>query len=60
MLVALFIGFHDTTTYGKVGEDGGLGLLMALDEFMSENPNWNICEKIEYNNGLTIIEKKHD
>ena len=55
--VKKFMGFHDTTTYGLVGEDGDYGLWNAIEEFLTENKNWELCEKIEYNNGLTILKK---
>lgn len=55
--VRKFMAFHDTTTFGLVGEDGGLGLWTAIEEFLSENKDWTVREKIEYNNGLTVLER---
>lgn len=52
-----YMAFHDTTTFGTIGEDGGLGLWQAIEEFLSENENWVVCERIEYNNGLTVLER---
>jgi hypothetical protein len=55
--VKKFIALHDTTTWGLVGEDGGLGLWKAVEEFLDKNKEWSICEKIDYNNGLTILKR---
>lgn len=63
-----YIGFHDTHTYGKVGEspyqgmggrgvDCGKGLLIALEEFLLANQEWKVVYKVDHNNGLTIIQK---
>lgn len=53
-----FIGFHDTGIFKVNGEDGGIGLMPAINEFLMENFDWEICYKTDVNNGLTIIEKK--
>ena len=56
--VRKFIGFHDTFMFGKNGEDGGEGLLKAIEEFLAENTQWEIAYNVKFNNGLTILEKK--
>ncbi len=60
-----YIGFHDTFTYGRVGENlpqqnfvGTKGIMYAIEEFLNENKNWKIVHDVDYNNGLIIIEKK--
>ena len=54
--VKKYIAFHDTETFKKVGETTGEpGIEEAIEEFLIENNAWQICEKITYNNGLTII-----
>lgn len=53
-----YIGFHDTDIFGINGDDGGQGLMFAINEFLEENKEWSICYQTEINNGLTIIEKK--
>lgn len=53
-----FIGFHDTDMFGINGDDGGQGLMFAINEFLEENKNWGIVYKTDVNNGLLIIEKK--
>lgn len=50
--------FHDTTLYGRVGEDGSrLGLQDALDEWLLYNDNWRVKEVYTNNNGLTVLER---
>jgi hypothetical protein len=34
-----------------------VGLKRAIDEFLSESPEWVLTEKFTNNNGLTILEK---
>lgn len=60
-----YIGFHDTFTYGRVGENlsfqsfsGTKGILYAIEEFLDKNKNWEIVHDVDYNNGLIIIENK--
>ena len=52
-----YIVFHDTFTYGLVGEDGGMGLLPAIFEFLITNPQWRVQYFFTNNNGLTVLEK---
>jgi hypothetical protein len=57
--VKKWIGFHDTSTFAENGEiHGTIGIWPAITEFLDKNPNWEICERVHYNNGLTIIENK--
>ena len=55
--VKKYIAFHDTTSFGEVGEDGGIGLWKAIEEFLNENKNWRLLERRTNNNGFTVIEK---
>lgn len=55
--VKKYIAFHDTQTFGRVGEIGGKGLLYAIEEFLEENDNWKIVHDAKNNNGLMILEK---
>lgn len=50
-----WIVIHDTTTYGNCGEDGGFGLLEAINEFLAENPFWQVHRHYPSNNGLTVL-----
>lgn len=53
-----FMMFHDTTLYGRSGEDGSArGLQDALDEFLLESDSWRVREKFNNNNGLTVLER---
>lgn len=63
-----YIIFHDTETFGERGQDptvdfgydGHLGIWYAIEEFLKRNSQWKIVYKTPKNNGLTIIEKRHD
>lgn len=51
-----YLAFHDTVTFGKVGEDGSKpGLVQAIKEFQKENPHWKLHKDLKNNNGLTIL-----
>ena len=53
-----YIIMHDTTLFGVKGEDGrSKGLWFAVEEFLIENPQWQILERFTHNNGLTILQK---
>jgi hypothetical protein len=69
-----YIAFHDTQTYGVIGEncsnsssgkivtnymENPKGLLPAIIEFIIENPEWQFKIHKTNNNGLTILEKKN-
>jgi hypothetical protein len=60
--VSKYIIFHDTTSFGFIGEQyvqAGFvqGLWPAIEEFLQANPEWKILERYTNNNGLTVIEK---
>jgi hypothetical protein len=54
-----YLAFHDTYTFGLVGEDGRdrKGLLTAILEFISDNPHWKIKTHKTNNNGMTVLER---
>lgn len=52
-----WIGFHDTSTFGFNGEDGGKGLLQAIEEFQVKHPEWVREYYTSANNGLTILKR---
>ncbi len=66
--VKKYIIFHDTTTYAYIDEtnydslggvfapDGG-GIWKAIEEFLQNNPHWELEKRYMNNNGLTIIKK---
>ncbi len=56
--VRKYLVFHDTTTYGFRGEaDGTVGLWPAITEFLSDHSEWELAEKHEHNNGLTVLQR---
>ena len=57
-LVRKYIVFHDTVTFGHLGEDGDQGLLPAIYEFLQEHPEWVIMENRSNNNGLMVLTRK--
>jgi len=62
--VKKYLIFHDTTTFGDKGETfkepNTIGIIPAIYEFLEENKDWNLCEKFENNNGLTILKKIYE
>jgi hypothetical protein len=62
--VRKYIGFHDTATWGFVDEYpendnvGSVGLIKAIEEFLSLNKNWKIDYETHLNNGLLVIKKE--
>lgn len=53
-----YLGFHDTVTFGQMGEDGSTpGLMQAIEEFLAENPHWKVKTHREFNNGLLLLER---
>ena len=55
--VKKYLAFHDTQTFGTIGENMPIGLLPALLEFMVTNPEWKVKYHTVKNNGLTVLEK---
>jgi predicted O-methyltransferase YrrM len=54
--VRKYLVFHDTTTYGEVGEEpGSRGLWPAIEEFLQEHPEWTLAARLTNNNGLTVL-----
>jgi hypothetical protein len=49
--------FHDTETFGTVGDDGGRGINQAIDEWLQAKPEWRIVYRTHRNNGLTVIQR---
>ena len=55
-----YLIMHDTTIFGRSGADGmNKGLLDAIEEFISENPHWQIIEQINDTIGLTVMQRLH-
>jgi hypothetical protein len=58
-LVKKYLVFHDTVTFGTVGEDGEVGLLPAIHEFLENNQEWTIMEVRNNCNGLMILTRRN-
>lgn len=53
-----YLVFHDTITFGEKGETHGhVGLMPAINEFLSDNPHWSILEHHKNNNGLLVLSR---
>jgi GT2 family glycosyltransferase/uncharacterized Rossmann fold enzyme len=55
--ISKFILIHDTTSFGDIGEDGGLGEWPAIEEFLATHDDWILKERLTISNGLTILER---
>ncbi len=59
--VRRYVAFHDHISFGYKGQsydNGGCGILHAIDPFMENNKDkWKLVEKRDNNNGLMIIER---
>jgi len=57
--VRKYLAFHDTVTFGQVGEDGSVpGLRAAIRWFMKEQafPLWAVVHDAQNNNGLVVLQ----
>lgn len=57
-----YLVFHDTVTFGKRGELGGLGLLRGIEDYMkspacAQDYPWSLKMDLQNNNGLTVYER---
>jgi len=63
-----YIIFHDTTTFAYKDEKSyeflgsewigdQKGIWLAIQEFLQDNPQWQLIERFHNNNGLTVIGK---
>jgi hypothetical protein len=53
-----WIAFHDTQTFGTVGDDGDEGIFKAISQFLGSRPEWREVYHTHKNNGLTVIERE--
>ncbi|HJT33857.1 MAG TPA: DUF6171 family protein, partial [Pirellulales bacterium] len=53
--VRRYIVVHDTAMYGETGEDAGPGVLVALRNFMRQQPQWSVLYHTAEQYGLTVI-----
>lgn len=55
--VRKFLAFHDTVTFGEVGEDGKRpGIRQAIDELVAQG-KWAVLLERSNNNGLTVLRR---
>lgn len=50
-----FIVIHDTDIHGERGEDGGLGLRLAIAEFCDAHQQWAVIDHTKEQYGLTVL-----
>ena len=55
--VRRWIAFHDTETFGTVGDDGGRGINDAIQGWIYDRRDWRIVYRTHRNNGLTVIQR---
>ena len=55
--VKKFIFFHDTNSFGDVGEDGKEGIKKPILDFLLENEEWRVLYCENKNNGMFILGK---
>lgn len=53
-----WVAFHDVNIFGVNGDDGGKGLMFAINEFLDQNKEWIIVYHTDINNGMLIIERQ--
>jgi len=53
-----YLVFHDTVTFGHIGEDKSeKGLMDAVTEFLEQHHHWTMHKHYENNNGLSILKR---
>ena len=52
-----YLVFHDTVTFGEVGDDGKKGILSAIYEFMAQHTCWRVVMDELNNNGLLVLKR---
>lgn len=52
--VKRYVAFHDTVTYGEVGEKGGPGLLYGM-QLVTNSPDWVLLYDSPRNNGMAVF-----
>ena len=60
--VGRYIVFHDTTSFGEIGESYSgqeelKGIRYAIDEFLETHAEWKIIHDVKNCNGLVVIER---
>jgi hypothetical protein len=55
--VKKYIIIHDTVAWGDKGEDGGIGIMPAIREFLG-NKEWKMIADRKNNNGLIVLQRQ--
>lgn len=55
--VRRYIVLHDSVTFGAVGEDGGLGIIPAVTQLLTDYPEWTVVKHYHNNNGLLVLSR---
>lgn len=54
--VKKYIIMHDTDSFGLAHDfDGDQGLIFAIEEFLTANPQWIMLHRVSYGYGLTVL-----
>lgn len=57
--VSKIIAFHDTEApWGQTGEDGGPGVMIGVEQWLGNHPEWIIAERHANNHGLVVLRRK--
>lgn len=57
--VRKIIAFHDTEApWGQTGEDGGPGVMIGVERWLVNHPEWVIAERHVNNHGLVVLRRK--
>lgn len=55
--VRRWLVFHDTVTFGEVGDNGSPGILHAIRDFVRSNPEWSVIRDDKNNHGLMVLSR---
>ena len=55
--VSKYLVFHDTETFGIIGEKRQRGIMPAIEEFLWLNPHWKVDATYHNNNGLMVLKR---
>lgn len=53
------IVIHDTETFAHAGEDGEDGIWGAIEEFITQRPQWKIMDRRRNCHGLTVLKRSN-
>ncbi len=56
--VQRWIVLHDTQVHAETGEDGGRGLVPAIQDFLANHPEWFVYSHTQQQYGLTVLGRR--